>query len=384
MREKNLLEIFVISTLVSAAASLFLLIGIYRCHRGQNSAAELPSIAVIVAGRNERTTIEYCLQSIISLDYPTELIERIYVDDGSTDGSWEMANDIAKKTSGRLKVMQAPPNLDGIGPKKNALRAAIESTQSELLLFTDADAEVSPGWAKAMVQQFGEKTGAVAGLFDPASRRTVKGRLYRFERLMHGIISAGCIGWGFPSSVCGANFAYRRHCYEALGGFAEAKRKAGDDDMMAQAIRRQGWHVRFALSSDAVVCDLRLPSAKEFQRAKKRHQSTARAYPLGWLVFFWIVILAQIGYLLGWGFAVFRPGLLPLIIGAFILRFGCDFFLLSDFARFNSLQNWKRGFLFAEIILPFYLLSQPIFALFGVFEWKERLLTAHVVEQTET
>ncbi len=355
LMEPTIFTIFVIAAIISAAASLFLLIGIYRCRRGQSQSSQLPSIAVIVAGRNEEATLRRCLQSILLLDYSSELIERIYVDDGSTDGSWGIANDLSVTTGGLLKVMKAPPNLDGIGPKKNALRAAIKSATAEILLFTDADAEVSPEWAKAVVKQFDTKIGAVAGLFYPSSHQTIKERFYRFERLMHGIISAGCIGWGFPSSVCGANFAYRRRCYEELGGFAEAYRKAGDDDMMAQAIRRQGWQVRFVMNADAVVKDLRTPSAQEFQQAKKRHQSTARAYPFGWLLFFWIVILAQIGYLIGWGSALFRPEILPITIGAFIVRYGCDFLLLSLFSSFNSLKNWKRGFLLIELIFAFLL-----------------------------
>ena len=327
--------------------------------------------------------MERCLQSILALDYPPELIERFYVDDGSTDDAWEIASAIARESKEKLNILHAPPNTDNLGPKKNALRAAIEKTQAELLLFTDADAQVPRGWGKALAGQFHPEVGAVAGLFDPGTQSTTPLRLYRLERLMHGIISAGCIGWGSPSSVCGANFAYRRECYKQLGGFANAQMKAGDDDLMVQAIHRRGWKIRFATGADSVVRDNRRPALGEFSRAKIRHQSTAREYPRGWLMFFWSILAAQIGYLAGGILALFHPELWLVLAGAVALRFVCDYLLLWRFASVNQLTEWRRGFVLAELILPFYLLMQPISALSGSFEWKQRQLTVRPTEQTK-
>jgi cellulose synthase/poly-beta-1,6-N-acetylglucosamine synthase-like glycosyltransferase len=316
------------------------------------------------------------LCSIIALDYPRESVERYYVDDGSTDDSLAVALGIAQDSGGALKVLQAPLNRDGLGPKKNALRAAIESTRAELLLFTDADAEVPRRWAKAIVREFEPHVGAVAGLFAPDKRDEIAANLYRIERLMHGAISAGCIGWGYPSSVCGANFAYRRKCYEELGGFVGAQMQAGDDDIMVQAIRRKGWKIRFAAGADSVVRDLRLPSLSEFQAAKHRHQSTARLYPIGWLMFFWTTIAAQIGFLVGWISAVFMPSIFPIVVVGTLIRLLCDCLLLRELAYTHALRDWSRGFLLAELLLPFYLILQPIFALSQRFKWKERILPA--------
>ncbi len=376
-RKRNfaLIFVFLISVSISAAASLFLLVGILlnRRHRGRTTT--LPSIAVIVAGRNESATIERCLRSVLALDYPPELIERYYVDDGSTDGADAIALGVSRASGGMLRVLQAPPNLDGLGPKKNALRAAIEITGADLVLFTDADAEVPRGWAKAIAQRFGPRVGAVAGLFTPDKPNGTGERLYRLERLMHGAISAGCIGWGYPSSVCGANFSYRRQCYEDLRGFARAQAQAGDDDLMAQAIGRKGWQVRFATGADSTVRDLRFPSWHEFEGAKRRHQSTARLYPPGWLMFFWITLAAQVGYLGGWVHACSELSAFPVVLAGSLVRVLCDYFLLAALARSCLLEDWRRGFLLGEVLLPFYLLLQPFLALSQRFVWKQRVLT---------
>jgi cellulose synthase/poly-beta-1,6-N-acetylglucosamine synthase-like glycosyltransferase len=370
----RLVTLFIIATAISACASLFLLVGIRRNRRQSTSQSELASVAIIVAGRNERATISRCLRSVVALDYPPSRIERFYVDDDSTDGTAQIAEEIAEASGGILRVLHAPPNLRGLGPKKNALAAAIEGSKANILLFTDADAEVPAGWAKAMAAHFRPEVGAVAGLFAPISRDGISGRLYRQERLMHGAISAGCVGWGYPSSVCGANFAYRRRCYEELQGFSGAETQAGDDDMMAQAIRRRGWRVRFATGADSAVFDLRLPTWREFLRSKKRHQSTARNYPAGWLMFFWMIILAQLGYVGGWIFGLFHPAFLLVAAAGFVFRALCDYLLLSQLAHSYSVRNPGRGFLLAEVLLPFYLLLQPVLALGRGIEWKERRL----------
>jgi cellulose synthase/poly-beta-1,6-N-acetylglucosamine synthase-like glycosyltransferase len=349
-------------------------VGIRRNRRRSISESELPSVAVVIAGRNEKATISRCLQSIVALDYPPPGIERYYVDDGSSDGTAQIAEEISEASGGILRVLHAPPNLRGLGPKKNALAAAIHETKADILLFTDADSQVPPGWAKAMVAHFQPHVGAVAGLFTPVSRERMSGRLYRQERLMHGAISAGCIGWGYPSSVCGANFAYRRHCYEELQGFSEAGTQAGDDDMMAQAIRRRGWRVQFASGADSSVLDLRLPTWREFLRSKRRHQSTARKYPVGWLMFFWIIILAQLGYVAGWIYGLFHPAFLLLAAAGFVFRGLFDYLLLSQLAHSCSVRKSTRGFLLAEMLMPFYLLLQPVLAFGRGIEWKERRL----------
>ena len=46
-----------------------------------------PKVTIGVCARNCETTIGEAVESIIMQDYPHELIEVIFVDDGSTDGT---------------------------------------------------------------------------------------------------------------------------------------------------------------------------------------------------------------------------------------------------------------------------------------------------------
>ncbi|MBU1708005.1 hypothetical protein KKB28_08865, partial [bacterium] len=141
--------------------------------------------------------------------------------------------------------------------------------------------------------------------------------------------------------------------------------------------------IRFASGANSVVCDLRTPSLSGFVKSKIRHQSTAREYPRTWLMFFWIVLAAQIGYLVGGIWTFFQPGLWPLLVGIVALRFTFDYLPLWCFTSSYRITEWKKGFALAEFILPLYLLMQPIFALGTSFEWKQRRLTVRTTEQTK-
>ena len=51
------------------------------------SAADQPSVSVIVAVRNGQAAIGACVESLLALRYPADRLELIVVDNGSTDGT---------------------------------------------------------------------------------------------------------------------------------------------------------------------------------------------------------------------------------------------------------------------------------------------------------
>ena len=56
------------------------------------------------------------------------------------------------------------------------------------------------------------------------------------------------------------------------------------------------------------------------------------------------------------------------------------------FARLTTgtaVMNDAIQFFLAEVLLPFYLLLQPVFALGNAFEWKDRRLTVKTAETSE-
>ncbi|MBT4502353.1 MAG: glycosyltransferase, partial [Gemmatimonadetes bacterium] len=59
-----------------------------------------PFVSVVVAARNEADNIRACLCRLLHQDYPEECYEVIVVDDGSSDGTPEIALSIGEGRKG--------------------------------------------------------------------------------------------------------------------------------------------------------------------------------------------------------------------------------------------------------------------------------------------
>ncbi len=113
----------------------------------------LPTISVVTATRNSMRTIEQCLQSIRSQEYPKEKIEIIVADGGSTDGTIE----VAKKYGARIYPVD--PSKQNAEYNKSV---GVSKASHEVIAMIDHD-NVLPhrGWLKRMVRPFMEKSHVV-------------------------------------------------------------------------------------------------------------------------------------------------------------------------------------------------------------------------------
>ena len=97
---------------------------------GGMSTTDRPSVSVVVTTRNEAADLERCLASIRGQTLPD--VEIVVVDNGSTDGTREIAAALADIV------------LDQ-GPERSAQRnAGARAARAEYILFADADMELTP------------------------------------------------------------------------------------------------------------------------------------------------------------------------------------------------------------------------------------------------
>src|SRR5262249_47556006 len=100
-----------------------------------------PSVAIIVAARNEAAMVEQATRSLLALDYPD--LSVIAVDDRSTDGTGPILDVLATGDS-RLQVVHIHELPAGWLGKTHALQSAAETASARWLLFTDADVVFAP------------------------------------------------------------------------------------------------------------------------------------------------------------------------------------------------------------------------------------------------
>ena len=125
--------------------------------RGEDITLEnYPTVTIIVPCYNEEKTVSLTIDSLLSLNYPTEKLRIIVVDDGSRDNTWEV---LKKYISNERITLLKKKN----GGKHTALNLGLEHTTSEFVGCLDSDSSVHPEALKRIMTFFKDsKTMAVA------------------------------------------------------------------------------------------------------------------------------------------------------------------------------------------------------------------------------
>ena len=140
-----------------------------------------PSVCVVVPARDEAAVLPASLPSLLAQDYPGP-VEVFLVDDGSTDGTGELAHELARGHGG-LKLTVASPGEPPAGwtGKLWAVRHGIGLARArgpEYLLLTDADIAHAPDSLRQLVAAAGP------GGFDVVSQMARLRVESRWERLV--------------------------------------------------------------------------------------------------------------------------------------------------------------------------------------------------------
>ncbi len=198
-----------------------------------------PTVAIVVPARNEATTIEAGLNSLLRLDYPS--LQILVVNDRSTDATGEILVRLAARDPRvtPLTVTELPPGWLG---KNHAIHLAVARSQSDLLLFTDADVILSPSFLKRTVtlleRDHLDHLTALPGLIthDPILAPVLGAFLLSFSLFIQPWKNKD------PNSKTalgvGAFNLLRRATYLSVGGH-EAIRMRPDDDLALGRLMKQ-------------------------------------------------------------------------------------------------------------------------------------------------
>ena len=92
----------------------------YRCYRRSRANgpfvpqvpdAELPAVSILIPCHNEAVVIADTIRAMLALHYPADRLEILIIDDGSTDGTGEIAGRFTSDP--RVKVLQVPATMAG-------------------------------------------------------------------------------------------------------------------------------------------------------------------------------------------------------------------------------------------------------------------------------
>ena len=197
-----------------------------------------PSVCVVLAGLNEAETINATMHSLWGT-YPK--LEIVVVDDGSTDGMADAAEEFAK-THPNVLVIRKPER----GGKSSALNTALPFTTAEIVCCIDTDSHIARTAIWEIVQPFTDpKVGAVSA--------TVIAR-NPFVNLMTWLQAAEYLRTifvgrrlstrlGIIGIVSGAFGAFRRDLMVQLNGWDVGP---GEDGDLAMRMLKAGYKIDFA------------------------------------------------------------------------------------------------------------------------------------------
>lgn len=222
-------ESFVLVTLLSKPA---------RVARARVPGTATPSIAVIVPCYNEETTVAATCESLLALNYPSDKLEVILVDDGSTDN-----------TSAAIARFSSHPQVRIIskenGGKHTGLNAGIAATNAEFVGCLDADSFVDPEALREIIPCFDEpNVAAVTGAMSIHKPSNILEHMQNAEYIF-GITFRHAIASINGLYVTPGPFSfYRRSIIEKLGGFRYGHQT--EDMEMALRIQQAGYSIENA------------------------------------------------------------------------------------------------------------------------------------------
>jgi cellulose synthase/poly-beta-1,6-N-acetylglucosamine synthase-like glycosyltransferase len=324
-----------------------------------------PDISILIAARNEETTILICLRAISALDYPTDRIEVLIGNDQSTDATAALVTDyIADKPHFRLiTTADSPVGLRG---KANVLAQLAQQARGAYLFFTDADTQVSPDWLMAMRRQFTGRVGVVTGVTLPDGPRLFH-KLQHIDWLYNLTLTHLMSSFGFAITAMGNNMAVSREAYKSVGGYEALPFSVVEDYTLFKAIVGHGFDFRNVLTEEVLARTKPVDTLRHFLDQRKRWMRGATDLPLWMVVSLYAQYLAgPLLLLLGWFLPVLAVGvyLLKLFVQTLVISFGLGRL------RQTSLMPYALLFEIYQLIIGpvsvlYYLSPNPI-------EWKGR------------
>ncbi|MDX5347722.1 MAG: glycosyltransferase, partial [Hymenobacteraceae bacterium] len=293
-------------------------------------------LSVIVPVRNEALIVKRLLSDLEKQSYPLSLFEVIVVDDHSDDDTVEVVKDFAASSTIPVKLLTNEGAL-----KKAAVKTGIAAAKGTLLVFTDGDCRVQPDWLAIIEYCYTQhQAKCISGpvCFEPATSVFDRMQFVEFASLVG--VGAASMAMNSPNMCNGANIAYEKDAFEAVGGFKGNEHVAsGDDEFLMHKLHRQyPGKVVFLKADAATVFTATQPSVSSFVQQRVRWASKWRAYQnkkvqlLAVIVFLanLSVLIAAVAFWLKWLSGI---ALISIVAAKFLTDFLFLYQILSFFKK---------------------------------------------------
>ena len=207
-----------------------------------------PTVAVVMPAFNEEDAVAASVRSLLAVDYPSEKIEIVVVNDGSTDGTQREIMSVARGNP-RVRMIDFPENRG----KRAAMAAGIRATRAAVVAFVDSDSSLERDALRKVVRGFADpRVGAIAGHAEVQNAR--ESLITRMQAVRYFVAFRVCKAaesiFGAVTCCSGCFSAYRREAIAPVLERWEHQRflgrpaTYGDDRSLTNFVLRH-WKVHY-------------------------------------------------------------------------------------------------------------------------------------------
>lgn len=327
-------------------------------------------VSVLIAFRNEAKNLANLLSSLAKQNYPSSLFDIILINDHSEDESLSVIESFGLEN---LQVLNLEANEKG---KKTAMQKAVQISDAELILSSDADCEIPETWLRTVVNKYEQSQAKlIASPVIFQRKASVFNFFQSLDFFALQVITGGSFALGKPVMCNGANLAFERAAYlEFCLNQQKNELASGDDVFTLFALQKQFQDKVFFLKNlNALVLTQAETNFPSFWEQRKRWASKSAKFGKAWitavLTFAFIFNLLLL-VLLAWG--LFDFYIFKLFLLGFGIKFFADALILNSALSFFDRKSLMRFSLLFQIPHMLYTVLLGIASQFTKYEWKGR------------
>jgi poly-beta-1,6-N-acetyl-D-glucosamine synthase len=318
-------------------------------------------ISVVVACKNEEDNITKLLESILKQDYPHHLFETIVVDDNSTDKTAVIVNNFIRLHDGNIRLIT---NI--ASGKKSALFNGIKESTGELIIVTDADCVVSPGWVRSYEALYlQESPDMIAGRVTCNRGNSFVSAFGRYEFAALQSVTEAMIISCNPIMSGGANMAFSKRKYLSHVEKLRMDIDSGDDVFLLHAIKKDGGKICWNDAPEAAVNTTGAATPGRLLRQRARWASKATQYKDSAAILTAIVVFAANTALLSLvAGSFYSTSCFYMLPVAFILKAVPDGIIINKTLVKEKEKLSLLLFLIMDMLYPVYFISVFVLSFF--------------------
>ena len=312
-------------------------------------------LEIIVVAHNALSDLKANLRHWLHQSYRNYNV--LIADDGSQDGTdrW-----LEALSSPRIEFELFNKTEPG---KKRSLARALDRTQADFVVLTDADCQPSSGdWLAKVYGQMSATQSEIFLGYSPVLKESgFLNKMVRFETLLTGVQFLSWAVAGRPYMGVGRNLAYTRRVSRHFTESMDHSIVSGDDDLFVQDVAGK-YGVSFSLDPDTFVLTRGPGSWREWLNQKSRHVSSSFKYQMIVQVGLGSFAVSQIL----WPFVLSGGNAILIVLGRWLILY---ILMVPVMKRMNE-QDLLRWLPILDVaIIIYYLLVLPLTMIRNKKKW---------------